>query len=94
MKASILIINEIDNVAVALRDLLAGETVISEGVDALLPVLKPVPAGHKIALRDIGKGEAITKYGETVGISTMHIPRGTWVHTHNLESGEWKAARK
>lgn len=94
MKDSILIIHEKDNVAVALRDLEAGETV-SPGVDAAaLTVLEPVPSSHKLALCDIEKGEEIIKYGETVGVSTTLIRRGAWVHTHNLESGQWKATQR
>lgn len=94
MSDAILIIHENDNVGVALRDLEAGETV-SPGLDgASLTVAEKVPASHKIALRNIEKGEGITKYGETVGVSTMQIVQGAWVHTHNLESGQWKTSRR
>ena len=93
MKNSILIINEKDNVAVALRDLEAGETVTSGMGEASLALVEPVPASHKVALRDIKKGEEIIKYGETVGVSTMLINKGCWVHTHNLESGQWKSTQ-
>ena len=91
MPDAILIIHPQDNVAVALRDLEAGEVLSMESSACWLTVAEPVPASHKIALRDIEKGEAIIKYGETVAVSTMLIHRGAWVHTHNLESGHWKA---
>lgn len=91
MADSVLIINEKDNVAVALRDLEAGEEARFRG-EVLATALEPVPTGHKIAIRDVERGGEIIKYGEPVGISTMVIRRGAWVHTHNLESGRWKTA--
>ena len=45
-----------------------------------------VPAGHKYALRPIGKGEYVIKYGEVIGKATQEIAEGEWVHTHNLKS--------
>ena len=64
-------INELDNVAVALEKITA-EDVIEKG--------------HKIALKDIHKGEAIIKYGCPIGTATQEIPAGTHVHTHNLHT--------
>ena len=45
-----------------------------------------VPAGHKIALRDIPKGAAVVKYGYPIGVATEAIKAGDFVHTHNLAS--------
>lgn len=44
------------------------------------------PAGHKIALADIKKGEAVIKYGYPIGVATQDIKKGDFVHTHNLQS--------
>jgi altronate dehydratase len=89
MKNNILIIHERDNVAVALRALNAGERVVAKGENGF-PALEEIPTSHKIALRDIAKGEEIIKYGETVAVSTLDIKKGGWIHTHNLESKRWK----
>ena len=89
MKNNILIINPRDNVAVALRALVSGETAIGKGTGPF-PVLEAIPASHKVALRDISRGEEIIKYGETVAVTTRNISKGEWVHTHNLESERWK----
>jgi altronate hydrolase len=89
MKDSILIIHPLDNVAVALRMISAGEPVIAEGIEAF-PAINDIPPSHKIALREIPEGEEIIKYGETVAVSTRTIKKGEWVHTHNLESKRWK----
>ncbi len=45
-----------------------------------------IPAGHKIALKDIAKGEYVIKYGEIIGRASQDITKGEWVHTHNVKS--------
>ncbi len=45
-----------------------------------------IPAGHKIALRDIPQGEYVIKYGEIIGRAKTDIAKGDWVHTHNVAS--------
>ena len=41
---------------------------------------------HKIAVRDIKKGDAVIKYGESIGLARIDIKAGDYVHTHNLSS--------
>ncbi len=89
MSDNILIIHPRDNVAVALRILGVGELAVAKGIEGLRAV-EEIPASHKIALKDISKGEEIIKYGEIVAVSTRDIKKGEWVHTHNLESKRWK----
>ena len=45
-----------------------------------------IPSGHKIALRDIQKGENIIKYGYPIGHATCDIKAGDHVHTQNLKT--------
>ena len=73
-----------DLVAVALKPLKAGETV-SYG-DGEITLKDDLPMGHKAALRDIRKGEAVIKYGFPIGEATEDIPAGGHVHTHNLHT--------
>ncbi len=73
-------IKEIDNVAVAVRDLPAG-TVIENGVTAL----DPIPQAHKIALRDIPAGGSIVRYGVVLGYAKADIPAGSWISEHMLD---------
>jgi altronate dehydratase len=89
MKDNILVIHPRDNVAVALKNLAAGEQATAKGLAGFL-AMEEIPASHKLALRDISAGEEIIKYGETVAVSTREIKKGEWVHTHNLESQRWK----
>lgn len=71
-------INENDNVIVALQDIAEGAVI--EGVTAR----EQIPAGHKMALCDIGKGEAVIKYGYRIGNAKEDIKAGSWIHTHNV----------
>lgn len=43
-----------------------------------------IPFGHKVALVNIEPGEAIIKYGVTIGHATQAIRRGEHVHIHNV----------
>ena len=73
-----------DLVAVALQPLAAGESV-SYGAGEVTP-LSDIPMGHKVALRDIRKGEPVIKYGFPIGEATEDIPLGGHVHSQNLHT--------
>ena len=73
-----------DNVAVALRALKAGETVMLDGV--ALTVNRNVPVGQKLAARAIAKGERIVKYSCPIGIATTAINAGEFLHAGNVET--------
>ena len=73
-----------DMVAVALQPLTAGE-IIDYGAGSV-KLLADIPMGHKVALRDIQKGEPVIKYGFPIGSATEDIPRGGHVHTHNIHT--------
>ena len=75
-----IIINEADNVAVALHNLSNGE--IYNGVT----LLEDIPAGHKFALKDIEENGQIIKYGYSIGKATSLIKKGEHVHEHNVST--------
>lgn len=76
-----------DNVATALCPLEAGEVHLYGDVcTQTLMATEAVPVGHKIALSDIGPGEAIMKYGMPIGCATRWIAKGSWVHLHCMRS--------
>lgn len=83
MERLIIKINELDNVAVAVRDLPA-DTEILPGVHTL----EPIPQAHKIALTDIPAGAAIIRYGVTLGYAKADIATGSWINEHMLELPE------
>ncbi len=78
-------LNPADNVAVARATIDPKE--LAE-VDGIRPAGK-IPRGHKMALRAIAQGEAVTKYGQTIGFATQDISAGTHVHVQNLAVGEF-----
>ena len=73
-----------DNVAVAAVNLRAGAALRIEDLE--LRALEPIPFAHKIALRPIGEGERVIKYGVPIGRATMQIAAGSHVHVHNIRS--------
>ena len=87
MSQAAIVVDEKDNVATALRELEQGESISVEigGRVADVTVLTPIPFGHKIALADIGAGQPIIKYGETVGLATEGIGKGQHTHVQNVE---------
>lgn len=76
-----------DNVATALEEIQSGEEVtVPSGREVLtLRAAERIPFGFKIALQEIGRGEVIRKYGETIGTAGAPIATGALVHIHNLE---------
>ncbi len=78
-----------DNVGTILQpDLEKGAGVECE-VDGHLNVIAlkdKVPYGHKIAVKQITKGDRVLKYGLTIGLATEDIKPGEHVHIHNIES--------
>ena len=68
-----------DNVAVAISNLPAGAP-LRDGLAAS----EAIPAGHKIALRSIKRGDPVIKLGQPIGIATDAIASGAHVHSHNL----------
>ena len=80
-----------DNVATVTDDVSKGEQVevLSPMGEVILDAksVEDIIFGHKLALRKLGKGEKIIKYGEVIGVASKPIAVGEWVHTHNVESG-------
>ena len=77
-------INSRDNVAVAIHPLFKGD-VESVG-DIAFTIYSDIPAGHKVALRDIKKDEKIIKYGYPIGHATKAVPAGSWMNENNIKT--------
>jgi (2R)-sulfolactate sulfo-lyase subunit alpha len=54
-----------------------------------ITAMDDVPLGHKLALRDIGKGDTIIKYGHDIGRAIADIPKGRHAHVHNVKTKRW-----
>jgi galactarate dehydratase len=66
-----------DNVAVVVNEggLPAGAKLALE-----LILREAIPEAHKVALTDLAEGDAIVRYGVTIGHANQPIARGSWVH--------------
>ena len=73
-----------DNVAIALANIVSGETVELSGRN--ITAIEDIPQGHKLALVPISQGDYIVKYGNPIGCATAPIQAGSWVHTHNVRT--------
>ena len=77
-------IHEDDNVVVAINTLAPG-SVVDLG-DVQVTAGEEIPAGHKMAIKDIACGEAVTKYGFRIGNAKEDVKAGQWIHTHNVKT--------
>ena len=50
-------------------------------------VAQVIPPGHKVALRAIGTGGEVRRYGQIIGFATQDIAPGQHVHSQNLSVG-------
>ena len=82
-----MIIDAKDNVAVAIEPIAKGDAAVyvCEGKEVSLPALEDITIYHKLATRDIAKGEPVVKYGEHIGIASSDSKAGEHVHVHNVE---------
>ncbi|MCB2192927.1 MAG: altronate dehydratase family protein [Deltaproteobacteria bacterium] len=79
-KTQVLLLHPDDDILVALADLPAGAKLEPYG----LTCKQDIPAGHKVARRDLSQGQAVRKYGQIIGAATQAIAAGEHVHSHNL----------
>jgi altronate dehydratase small subunit len=84
MNDKVIVLHAQDNVGTAVADLATGDIIELPGRN--LEVTESVPFGHKIALAPIGRGAAVIKYGELIGIAMSDVATGACVHVHNVES--------
>jgi altronate hydrolase len=74
-----------DNVVVARMDILPGTKVEGEVAAAA-----PIPAGHKILVRAVRRGEPLRKYNQIIGFAADDLSPGAHIHTHNCVMGDFE----
>jgi arabinonate dehydratase len=77
-----------DSVGLVTRPVAAGGDVIAGS--ALVRLRDDIPAGHKVAVRDVPEGGEVRKYGQVIGVATRPISAGEHVHTHNLAFADFE----
>jgi len=48
-----------------------------------------IPIGHKVALKDMGVGDTVIKYGIDMGKVVAPIAVGQHAHVHNIKTKRW-----
>jgi altronate dehydratase small subunit len=88
-----ILINEADNVATAIVELLKGDIgrYMAHGGIVEIVIAENIPRYHKFAVRDIRKKDLVRKYGEVIGQAVHAIGKGSHVHVHNIISPGDKA---
>jgi SAF domain. len=77
-----LVVNAKDSVAMVLENARKGDVI--QTVRGEVTLREDVEFAHKVAIVDIEKSHPVYKYGEEIGMATTAIPKGTWVHGHNI----------
>ena len=72
-------LNASDNLVVAVDTIPPGTDI--HGVKAAARIMK----GHKMAIAPIAEGEAVRKFGQTIGFAHSAIAAGDHIHTHNCD---------
>jgi altronate hydrolase len=75
-----------DDVVIARVEIPAGTVVQREGVRTAAMI----PAGHKLAVRAISRGQPAHRYNQIIGFATRDIAEGEHVHVHNLAMGDFE----
>ena len=88
MKTAAFQVNAADNVATLLGTAHPGDAieVLGPAAGLTLAARDQIAMGHKVALREIGAGNAVTKFGVVIGLALRRIEPGEWVHLHNCHS--------
>lgn len=83
-----MLIDPADNVVVAIEPIAKDGPVEYDcgGEVRRLTALEDITIYHKLACRDIPKGEPVVKYGQHIGSAVTDIKAGQHVHVHNVES--------
>ena len=78
-----LIIDPKDTVAVLLEDAKKGDTI--ETPAGTITLLEDIEFAHKSSIVDHAPGQPVYKYGHEIGYTENAVPRGSWIHNHNMK---------
>ena len=78
-----LIIDPKDTVAVLLENAQKGDTIETPG--GTITLLEDIEFAHKTAIVDHAPKEPVLKYGHEIGYTENAVPKGSWIHNHNMK---------
>jgi altronate hydrolase len=77
---SVIRLNASDDVVIACQEIAAGTRL----EEFQIVVRDPIPAGHKVAIRNLADGQTVRRYNQIIGFASRAISAGEHVHVHNL----------
>lgn len=80
----VLKIDSKDNVVTCLQAIKKGDVISVDGKE--ITVNEDIGRFHKIAIKDLNKGDYVYKYGQVIGDMLDDAKAGDFIHTHNVES--------
>ena len=80
----LILLDENDTVLVCVSPISSGDMLEIDGAVVAAP--EAVGVGHKVARRNLDRGDQVVKYGAPIGSITEATPLGCVVHVHNMKS--------
>ena len=77
-----LIIDPKDTVAILLEEAQKGDTI--ESPAGTITLLDDIEFAHKASFVDHSPKQPVYKYGHQIGYTENAVPKGTWIHSHNM----------
>jgi hypothetical protein len=85
------VMNAKDNVAVVLENANKGDSIQTPEGEIIL--LENVEFAHKVAIVDLSPKNSVYKYGVEIGYVEDAVPKGRWIHNHNMKCDRGRKAR-
>ena len=63
--------------------------IMEDDKDIQVTAKNDIPIGHKVATREIKRGDTIIKYGFDIGKAVSDIKTGEHAHVHNIKTKRW-----
>jgi (2R)-sulfolactate sulfo-lyase subunit alpha len=71
----------------------AGDTltgwIMDQDRDMNVKAASDIPIGHKLAIKALGEGATVIKYGVDIGKVVASIKVGEHAHVHNIKTKRW-----
>lgn len=82
--ARVVVLHPADNVVICVMPIEVGAQVVIDGEE--LVAASAIGLGHKLARRDLARGDKALRYGIPIGTMISPAAKGEHIHLHNLRS--------
>jgi hypothetical protein len=83
MRRKCLQIHPNDTVVVVLERSQKGDSIKTDREEIVL--LDDIDFAHKAAIIDHDSNSPVVKYGHEIGYAVSTVPKGSWIHSHNMK---------